>query len=105
MKHRIKDANNYYRKLYPEDVIFYKLPAGYTVFGCEAVKLSHLLGIPFHDVYGHPSITIPASEYFDKTEILNMCGKSFRAVSYFDDNGVLSIPDIQRLAEEEEIDY
>ncbi|MDE6347066.1 MAG: hypothetical protein K2L55_10485 [Muribaculaceae bacterium] len=105
MKHKIEDANRYYRSFYPGVVIFYKLQRGYVAYGTGAVKLSSLLGIQLHTVYGLPSIEIPTHDFLDKTEVLNMCGMSYRAISYLDDNGCLTIPDVHRLIEEQENDY
>lgn len=105
MKQRIEDANKYYHGQYPEDAIFYKLPQGYMVFGVEAVRLGSLLGVQLHTVYELPSILISASSFLDKTEILNMCGISYRAISYLEDDGILAIPDVKRIMEDKEFDY
>lgn len=105
MKHKIENANGYYQALYPHVTIFYKLQHGYVAFGAEAVKLSSLLGVQLHTVYGLPSIEIPTHDFLDKTEVLNMCGMPYRAISYLDDDGYLTIPDVARLIEEQENDY
>lgn len=105
MKHKIEKANKYYHSLYPNDVIFYKLPQGYIAFGVEVSKISSLLGVPLQSLYSHACIILPSSDFLDKTEILNLCGITYRAVSYFDEDGKLNIPDVDRLIEEQEIDY
>lgn len=105
MKYKIEKANKYYHSLYSNDSIFYKLPQGYVAFGAEVSKLSSLLGFQLRSLYGLDCIIVPACDFLDKTEILNLCGMAYRAISYFDENGVLSIPDVDRLIEEQEIDY
>ncbi len=105
MKHKIEKANKYYHSIYPNDFIFYKLSQGYVAFGAEVSKLSSLLGVQLHSLYGLDCIIVTACDFLDKTEILNLCGMAYRAISYFDDRGNLNIPDVDRLIEEQEIDY
>lgn len=105
MRHKIEKANEYYNSLYPNDVIFYKLPQGYMAFGTEVSKLSSLLGVQLRSRYNLDCIIIPARDFMDNTEILNLCGMTYRAITYFDDSGELSIPDVDRIIEEQEFDY
>lgn len=105
MKHRIEKANEYYRSQNPGAIIFYKLPLGYVTFGEGVEKVGSLLGIQPHTIYDLSSVTIPHKDFLDKVEILGACGIGWKSISYFDDDGQLTIPDVDRLIEEQEIDY
>ncbi len=105
MKHKIERANEYFKSQYPNEVIFYKLPLGYMAFGAEVSKLSSLLGVSPRTLYDLPCISLPVSDFLEKIEILGLCGVTYRTISYFDDNGNLTIPDVDKLIEEQEYDY
>lgn len=105
MKHRIEKANEYYHSQNPGAIIFYKLPQGYVTFGEDVTKVGSLLGIQPHTSFGLPSVTVPLNDFLDRAEILGSCGMEWQSISYFGDDGKLTIPDINRLIEEQEIDY
>ena len=105
MKQKIEKANKYYHSLYPNDVIFYKLSQGYVAFGTEVRKLSSLLGVQPRPLYENVCIIVPTCDFLEKAEILNLCGMAYRTISYLDEIGNLSIPNTDRLIEEQEIDY
>ena len=105
MRNKIEKAIEYYYLCYPNEVIFYKLPQGYVAFGAEVAKLGSLLGVQQSSLYGLDCIIVSMDDFLEKTEILNVCGMTYRALSYFDEDGVLGIPDVNRLIEEKEIDY
>lgn len=105
MKNQIEKANQYYQSLYPGELMFYKLASGYCAFGEELSKVASLLGVHTQEMYGLPCVQLPHDGFLDTTEILHQCGVSFRAVTYFGDDGKYAIPDVERLMEEQEIDY
>lgn len=104
MKQRILKANAYYRVIKPNTIIFYKLKEGYAVFGEDALKVGALLNLKCKELYGLASVCIDHPVFYDKVEILGCCGKAYCAISYIDDNGALSIPDVDRLEMERKMD-
>lgn len=105
MKNRIEKANEYYHSQNPGAIIFYKLPQGYVTFGEDATKVGNLLGTQPYTSFGLPSVTMTSSDFFDRAEIIGSCGMKWRSISYFGGDGELTVPDINRLIEEQEIDY
>lgn len=105
MKHKIQKANLYYRDKVPGSIVFYKLSDGYTAFNTDMDKISHLVGAPVIIKYELPAITLPHQDFFDRVEILGQCGIPYQSIIYRNDAGELDVPDIEKLKEEQEIDY
>lgn len=105
MRQQIEQALDYYRAQYPDTVIFFRLGMYCTAFGEDAVKTAPLIGVKHSHTYGMASLSIPYKCFFEKLEVLQLCGIAFRGITYLDDNGNYAIPDVDRLKAEQEIDY
>ena len=106
MKQKVKEANPYYQSLYPGYLILYKLPLYYVAFGEFGVRLAKLSEVFSLKVfYEMPAVIIEAVIFQCRMKILEDMNISYKVIAYVDDTGMLSIPDVQRLVEEEEMDY
>lgn len=105
MKHKILKANLYYRENVPGSIVFYKLSDGYTAFGADMDKISHLVGVPVVSKYELPAITLPHQDFFDRVEILGQCNIPYQSIIYRNEMGELDVPDIEKLMEDQENDY
>lgn len=105
MRQQIEQALDYYRAQYPNTVIFFRVGMCYTAFGDDAIKVALLIGAKHDYFYGIESLSVPYECFLEKLEVTQLCGITFRGITYLDDNGQFAIPDVNRLKIEQEIDY
>lgn len=106
MTKHLKLAEEHYHKMYPGSLIFYRIKENFVAFLEDARQASSILNLPlsFSDD-GDAMLSIPHSEFLDKVDLLSSCGIGVHGVSYRNDSGEFSIPDVDQLMEEKDLDY
>lgn len=106
---RINAAYFYYKGRYAGKVIMFRIGNEYQMYLDDARRVSEILGVPFGVVTGGNemicTVTLPEEGILDCVDELYVYGIESKLVSYRDDNGNFTIPDVSRLYKEEIDDY
>lgn len=101
MTDRQIEVHNFYKKLHPEALILYNLPSRYVVLGEDVQKASESLS---QIQVVNPDVAI-IPESISLVAALGRAGHKIRIIRYRNDSGSLAFPDIQRIIDEQAIDY
>ena len=95
------EAYNYYRRLYPGDIVLYHIGDSYVALGDDAVAVAQSLVGNAKDVTDE--CKIPS----DDVDIISRLGEFFqlRMIDYRNRDGDLDFPDIQELEKERSEDF
>lgn len=95
------EVYSYYKKLYPEAIVLYRIGSNCVVLGDDATMVTNLLALTTDKVLG--VFKFP----YDDLITLDKLGDSFqlKTIVYRNDDGELDYPDIQRLKQEKDEDY
>lgn len=98
---QIIEVHDYYKALHPKALILYRIPGHYLVLGEDVNRV--LKSLPTIRVLesgvGIMSDTVPIYSLFGRD------GAEMCIISYQNDNGMLDLPDIERIKAEKEMDY
>ena len=105
MNDLITIAGAYYHKVYPGNIIFYRLGDSYVTYQDDAIKTAIALELPIRylppDI---PCLEIPSSNFFNTADTLSLHGLTAVAIISYDDDGRYSIPDINSIQQEQNSD-
>lgn len=95
------EAYSYYKELYPEAIVLYRIGNNYVVLGDDAAMVTNSLALTTDRTPGVSKFP------YDDLATLDKLGDTFqlKMVAYRNDDGELDYPDIQRLKQEEDEDY
>ena len=95
------EVHDYYKALHPEALVLYHIPGHYMVLGEDVGRASKSLSTirVLESGVGIMPDDLPVLSIFgsDGTEVC--------IISYRNDNGILDLPDIERIKAEKEMDY
>lgn len=95
------EAYSYYKGLYPEAIVLYRIGSNYVILGDDATMVTNSLALTTDRTPG--VFKFP----YDDSATLDKLGDVFqlKMIVYRNDDGELDYPDIQRLKQEEDEDY
>lgn len=102
---KIVAAYNYYKALYGDAVIMFRVKDFYQMFLRDALWAAPLLQLNLASESQIATLIFPCERYMDYVAILSACGKEVHAIHYRNDAGEFDIPDVERLHQERASDY
>lgn len=95
------EVYSYYKELYSEAIVLYRIGSNYVVLGDDAAMVANSLALTTDRVLGVFKFSC------DDLITLDKLGDSFqlKMIVYRNDGGELDYPDIQRLKQERDEDY
>ena len=94
------EAYDYYKESDAPFIIFFRIGNNYVVLKDDAKKVSEALNVPLED----GCVTFPVDGILDVLGELSGRGLIAKTVTYRDDAGRYTIPDVTRLKAEKELD-
>ncbi len=100
MNKNATEAHRFYKEQYAPFIIFFRVGNFYNAYLEDAQNISSTLGIPIKD----GCVKVPSDQILDIVGTLSQSGFHSKIITYRNDNGRYTIPDVTRLKKEMEMD-
>ena len=100
MNNNAIEAYKYYKEMYAPFIIFFRINNTYHAYFEDAQTISSILKIPIDG----ECVAIPSEQILDVMGSLSSHGKQAKMISYRDDLGHHTLPDVSLLKAEKEAD-
>lgn len=101
MNARQIEVHEYYKSLYADALVLYRLPGRYMVLGENVDRAQNY--IPNIDIQ-EPGVAVVPDD-IRSVSALGADGTEVRIIQYRNDGGVFDLPDVKRLKEEKDVDF
>lgn len=110
MNSKTIETYQHYKAMYAPMLLLFRVRNNYEAYFDDANVISGILGEQVHTDKNEDGavierITLPVTGILDVVGRIYACGRECKLISQRDDTGIFTLPDIQRLKTEQEIDY
>lgn len=110
MNSKTFETYQHYKAIYAPMLMLFRVRNNYEAYFDDASVIAGMLGEQVHTDYDEDGVAIekvvlPSAGILDVVGKIYDCGKECKLISYRNNTGDFTIPDIHKLRTEQEIDY